>query len=542
MADTRSTQQTDAATRRTALLGAMFLMATSAIGPGFITQTTVFTVQIGAAFAFAILVSTLIDIAVQLNVWRVIGVSGLRAQELGNKILPGLGWFLAALVFIGGVVFNIGNIAGTGLGANAMLGLSPKIGGVISAVIAIGIFSSRKAGVALDRIVVILGALMILLMLYVAIVSAPPVGEALKNAVLPDNIDFLIITTLVGGTVGGYITYAGAHRLLDSGATGIDHVGEITRNSVIGIIVTAVMRILLFLAILGVVAGGVALTGDNMAADAFRAAAGEIGMRVFGVILWAAATTSVIGASFTSVSFITRSTTPERTRNLITVAFIVFCAIVYAALGQAPQTLLIFAGAFNGLILPVGFGMLLWVAWRRRDLLQDYAYPALAAGDWRRRLAADVITRLEFAGRTGEAGVLEHGVDAYPDHRCQTADGRAAWSASRARAAFRDGLVVPTTGFAYGYAQANLIIVPKAIAFDVLLFAQRNPKPCPILGVLDAGETRGPLLADGHIPVFWACGVTPQAAVMETRAERAIGHAPGHMLITDARDSDYLVP
>ncbi|MCZ4148273.1 hypothetical protein BZG21_27785, partial [Escherichia coli] len=109
-------------------------------------------------FAFAIVVSILVDIAVQLNVWRVIGVSGMRAQELGNKVLPGIGWFLAALVFIGGMVFNIGNIAGTGLGLNAMLGVDAKIGGAISAVVAILIFLSKKAGMALDRIVVMLGA------------------------------------------------------------------------------------------------------------------------------------------------------------------------------------------------------------------------------------------------------------------------------------------------------------------------------------------------------------------------------------------------
>jgi len=381
MAETQPTKAAMSATaRRTALFGAMFLMATSAIGPGFITQTTVFTVQLGAAFAFAILVSTLIDIAVQLNVWRVIGVSGMRAQELGNSVLPGLGWFLAALVFIGGVVFNIGNIAGAGLGANAMLGLSPKIGGILSALIAILIFSSNKAGVALDRIVVALGAIMILLMIYVAVVAAPPVGEALRNTVWPEQIDWLIITTLVGGTVGGYITYAGAHRMLDSGATGLEYVHEITVNSVIGIVITGIMRVLLFLAILGVVASGVALTSDNMAAEAFGAAAGDIGMRVFGVVLWAAALTSVIGAAFTSVSFITRSATSERTRNLITVVFIVFCAGIYAVLGQAPQQLLIFAGAFNGLILPVGFGILLWVAWRRRDLLDGYDYPKWLLG------------------------------------------------------------------------------------------------------------------------------------------------------------------
>ena len=228
---------------------------------------------------------------------------------------------------------------------------------------------------ALDKIVVLLGAIMILLMLYVAIVAAPPLGEALKNAVLPEEIDFLIITTLIGGTVGGYITYAGAHRMLDSGATGIENVGDITKSSILGIIVTGVMRVLLFLAILGVVAGGAVLVTDNKAAEAFGIAAGEIGMRSFGIVLWAAALTSVIGAAYTSVSFITKSTTPERTRNLITVAFIAVCTVIYIFLGQAPQTLLIFAGAFNGLILPFGLAILLYAAWRRKDLLHGYAYP-----------------------------------------------------------------------------------------------------------------------------------------------------------------------
>lgn len=364
------------ASHRTALLGAMFLMATSAIGPGFITQTSEFTVKLGAAFAFAILVSILVDIAVQLNVWRVIGVSGLRAQDLGNKVLPGVGWVLSALVFVGGLVFNIGNVAGTGLGFNAMTGLDPKLGGAISALIAILVFVSKKAGVALDRIVVVLGALMILLMLYVAIVSAPPVGEALKNTVLPEKIDFLVITTLIGGTVGGYITYAGAHRMLDSGVKGVDAVKEISKTSILGIIVTGVMRVLLFLAILGVVAGGVALTSDNKAAEAFQAAAGTIGLRMFGVVLWAAALTSVIGAAYTSISFVTKQATAPRTRNWLTIAFIAVSAVIYLLIGKAPQTLLIFAGAFNGLILPIGFGVLLYAAWRRRDLLHGYKYPA----------------------------------------------------------------------------------------------------------------------------------------------------------------------
>ncbi|MBC7443239.1 MAG: divalent metal cation transporter [Ramlibacter sp.] len=366
--------------QRSALLGAMFLMATSAVGPGFIVQTTTFTVQLGSAFAFAILVSILVDIAVQLNVWRVIGVSGKRAQELANTVLPGSGWFLAALICLGGLVFNIGNIAGTGLGTNVLFGVDPKIGGALSAVVAIAIFLSKRAGLALDKIVVVLGAVMIALIAYVAFVSQPPLGLALKNAVIPGQIDFLIITTLIGGTIGGYITYAGAHRMIDAGVTGPDSVREITRSSVLGIIITGVIRVLLFLAILGVVAGGVALTSDNMPAEAFQAAAGEIGLKLFGIVLWAASITSVIGAAYTSISFVTTAQTKPRTRSIATVVFIAVSTTVFTMLGQAPATLLIMAGAVNGLILPVGFAVILWVAWRRRDLLGGYVYPKWLLG------------------------------------------------------------------------------------------------------------------------------------------------------------------
>jgi Mn2+/Fe2+ NRAMP family transporter len=364
------------APRRAPVIGAMFLMATSAIGPGFITQTTQFTAQLGAAFAFAILVSICVDIALQLNVWRVIGVSGLRAQDLGNRVLPGVGYLLSFLVVLGGLVFNIGNVAGAGLGANAMLGASPLTGGAVSALIAIAIFLSRRAGVAMDRIVVLLGFVMIAMTGYVAVVSDPPVGEALRNAVLPDRVDFFAITTLVGGTVGGYITYAGAHRLVDAGVRGPERVGEISRASVLGVLVTGLMRALLFLAVLGVVGTGVALDPSNPTASAFEAVAGQLGLRVFGMILWTAAITSVIGASYTSVSFVT-SFRPgfERYRSLLVAAFIIASASVFVIAGAAPVPLLIFAGAFNGLILPTGMAVMLWVALRRPDLLGGYRYP-----------------------------------------------------------------------------------------------------------------------------------------------------------------------
>lgn len=369
------------ASTRSTIFGAMFLMATSAIGPGFITQTTSFTVEMGAAFAFAIAVSILVDVALQMNMWRVIGISGRRAQELGNLVLPGLGWLMAGLLLVGGFVFNVGNVAGAGLGTDAMMGLDPRVGAPFSALIAIAIFASKRAGVAMDRIVVVLGAVMIGLTAFIAFTSGPPVGQALRNVVLPEQVSFLAITTLIGGTIGGYIVYAGAHRLLDSGIAGPEHLKEITRGSITGVLITGVMRVILFLAILGVVAGGAKLDPESQAASAFQEAAGALGLRVFGIVLWAASITSVIGASYTTVTFITsRTRTSERARTMLVVGFIAVTTVIFLMIGTAPVNLLIFAGAFNGLLLPVGIGVLLWVAWRRADLLNGYSYPRWLLG------------------------------------------------------------------------------------------------------------------------------------------------------------------
>ncbi|CAH0225055.1 MULTISPECIES: NRAMP family divalent metal transporter [unclassified Pseudomonas] len=370
-----------ARSRRSSLIAAIFLMATSAIGPGFITQTATFTATMGAAFAFGILASILIDFVVQLNVWRIVTLTRMRASDIANAAIPGSGYLLAVLVIFGGLVFNVGNIAGAGLGLNALMGLDPKWGGALSALVAIGIFLSKRAGIAVDRLIVVLGVLMILLTLFVAIASNPPLGEALRQTVWPDEINFAIITTIVGGTVGGYITYAGAHRLLDRGLVGEEHIREVTKAALSGIAVTGLMRYVLFLAILGVAASGVVIDtsgkGANPAAQAFQAAAGELGLRAFGLVLWAAAITSVIGAAYTSMSFITAfmPAISERGRNNATVAFIAVSLSIYMALGTAPAALLLFAGGFNGLILPIGLSIFVYVGWRRSDLMGGYHYP-----------------------------------------------------------------------------------------------------------------------------------------------------------------------
>ncbi len=258
------------------------------------------------------------------------------------------------------------------------------------------------------------------------------------------------------------------------------------------------------------------------------------------------------------------------------------------------------------------------------------------------------------------------------------AEDTASCTPAEARRRFRGGLVTPTSGWSVGFTQANLVMLPKDWAFDMLLFAQRNAQAVPLLDVSDAGATTtslaagadlrtdlplyqvwrdgemvaeqpevtelwrddlvtfligcsfsfesalldagvpvrnieqgrnvsmyrtnidcnaagrlaGPLVVSmrpippqkvvravqvtermpkvhgapvhvgspellgitdlsnpdfgeavdsegGDIPVFWACGVTPHAAVMASGAPFAITHAPGHMLVTDVPDSVY---
>lgn len=359
-----------------ALTGAAFLMATSAIGPGFLTQTSLFTAELMTSFGFVILISVLLDIGAQLNIWRIITVSNKRAQDLASQVLPGMGIFLASLVAFGGLVFNIGNIAGTGLGLQALTGLDVKAGALISAVIALGLFWFKEAGRRLDFFVKGLGLVMIGLTLYIAFVSAPPLDKALLHTFLPEKTDLMTIVTLVGGTVGGYISFAGAHRLLDAGISGKENLPQVTRSSVTGILITSIMRYILFLAALGVVWQGVKLSATNPAATVFQSAAGEPGLRFFGMVMWCAAITSVVGASYTSVSFWkTISPFIQRNEKWVITVFISFSTLVFLFAGK-PVKLLVLAGAVNGVILPVALGLMLVVVYKK-GLAAGYKHPVL---------------------------------------------------------------------------------------------------------------------------------------------------------------------
>jgi len=364
------------------LLGAAFLMATSAIGPGFITQTTKFTAELKASFGFIILISVLMDIGAQLNIWRMVSVSKLYAQELANKVLPGTGHVLSVLIILGGIAFNIGNIAGAGLGLNVLTGCSVQTGAVISCMIAVLIFIFKEAGKAMDNFTKLLGFVMIGLTLYVAFQSHPPIGEVAIKTFIPDTINETMILTIVGGTVGGYISFAGAHRLLEAGVTGEENMKQVSKGAVSAILIASLMRILLFIAALGIVWQGVALDPQNPAATVFQSAAGQAGYKIFGLVLWSAAITSVVGSAFTSITF-TKLFHPSATKNFRTliISFIVFSTIIFLMVGQ-PVKVLVMAGAVNGLILPFALSMILFAAYKK-NVTGNYKHPYwLSAAGW----------------------------------------------------------------------------------------------------------------------------------------------------------------
>ncbi|WP_336015321.1 NRAMP family divalent metal transporter [Fusobacterium polymorphum] len=355
------------------LLGAAFLMATSAIGPGFMTQTAVFTKDMGATFAFVILVSVIMSFVAQLNVWRVLAVSKMRGQDIANSVLPGLGYFITFLVCLGGLAFNIGNVGGAALGFQVLFDLDLKIAALVSGALGVIIFSFKSASKLMDKLTQVLGAMMILLIGYVAFSTNPPVGTAVKETFIPSSINLMAIITLIGGTVGGYIMFSGGHRLIDAGIVGEENLPQVNKSAILGMSVATIVRIFLFLAVLGVVSLGNQLDAGNPAADAFKIAAGTVGYKIFGLVFLAAALTSIVGAAYTSVSFLkTLFKVVKDYENLFIIGFIVVSTLILIFLGK-PVKLLVLAGSLNGLILPITLAITL-IASKKTEIVGKYKH------------------------------------------------------------------------------------------------------------------------------------------------------------------------
>ncbi|EHN59320.1 NRAMP family divalent metal transporter [Oenococcus kitaharae] len=366
---------------RSIAMGAAFLMAMAAVGPGFLTQTATFTGQMGANFGFAILVCIIVDIIVQMNIWRIIVVSGKRAQVIANEVLPGLGYLLSFLVALGGLFFNIGNIGGAGLGLNVLFGISPENGAVIAAAVAIGIFVVKNALTVMDRTVQLLAIVKIGILIYIISVMAVPYQSAIQHTFVPTQLSFYAIVTIVGGTVGGYISFAGGHRLLEGGLKGKENIKYVNEGALTGIGIASAIRVMLFLAGLSVVVLGDKLDPTNPAASIFRYAAGNFGYRFFGLLLLAAGMTSTLGSTFTSTSFLDYAVSSKgqskynQYRKWIIIGFIVVSTAIFYFIGSPAQVLVV-VGTLNGFILPIALAILL-LASTKEKIIGDYHHPRL---------------------------------------------------------------------------------------------------------------------------------------------------------------------
>ncbi len=356
------------------ILSVAFLMATTSVGPGFLTQTAVFTNIYKIDMAFPVFISAFITFVIVMNLWRIVGVSGMRIQDIANKVAPGIGYIVGILLALGAIAFNFGNVSGAALGINVIAGIDTTWGALITGLLGSTLFIAHNALKRIDQMARYLGLFLIILISYVAIKNMPPMLQVISAAVAPSDYKSLLLPTLtiVGGAVGGY--YAGAQRLVDTDLDGKNKIIQINNAAWAGISIAVIIRILLFLAVFGVIVTGVTLDNTNPAADAFRQGAGNFGHFIFGLVLFLASITSVIGNSYMAISLI-KTLFPMIARNekLWCIGFIIFTSMGTVLLNM-PILLLMMAGLINSIILPVVLGIML-LATRRRDIVGDYKHP-----------------------------------------------------------------------------------------------------------------------------------------------------------------------
>ncbi|WP_051201790.1 NRAMP family divalent metal transporter [Ferrimonas senticii] len=383
-----------------ALLSVAFLMATTSVGPGFLTQTTVFTNLYQIDMAFPVLASILITFGIVMNLWRVVGVSGLRIQDIANKVAPGLGYAVGILLALGAVAFNFGNVSGSALGLNVLTGADTLWGTLFTGLLGCVLFLAHNASKHIDSMARYLGLLMIVLIAYVAMTTMPPLAPVVAAGMMPTDVNSLLLPTLtiVGGAVGGY--YTGAQRLVDVGLKGQHQLKAISQAAIMGVSIAVVIRILLFLAVLGVIVQGATLDKANPAADAFRQGASSVGYYIFGLVLFVASITSVVGNSYMAISLVkTLFPTIERNEKYWCVGFIVLTTVGTACINM-PVFLLMLAGLVNSVILPVVLGVIL-IASRRKDIVGDYRHPM-----WLTSLGAFIVIVMAIGSSSTISGFI----------------------------------------------------------------------------------------------------------------------------------------
>ena len=360
-----------------AVVGAAFLMATSSIGPAFLNNTVSFTQQFMGALLVLIIICVALDVIIHQNVWRTTCHVGKRGQDVANMLFPGFGLIIIVLMTTTGFVANMGNVGGVALSMQVLFNLDNISATLVGGAISLVVFLSKDIKAAMDKSTIFLGALMIFLCVYVMFTCTPPFSRIPGDFIKMDfQSMFMPMIALVGGSAGAYLSLAGPHRLIDANITGPENTNLVKKSALLGCGVGACMRILLFLAAFGVLSKmSSAYDPNNPAASVFMAGAGKIGYYMFGVVLFAAAATSVIGASYTCISIL-KSLHPvfiNKEKHCI-IVWIIVSTILMAYVGR-PAKLLVVSGVFNGMILPVILAIMLLVSRNRSIMGKDYKHP-----------------------------------------------------------------------------------------------------------------------------------------------------------------------
>lgn len=359
-----------------ASVGAALVAATTQVGPGFTTQSALFGAQLLGAFFICVAVALALDIVTQANVYRILCYTGKRGQELAAAIHPVVGYILTAVVVFGICVFQFSNVSGTGLGMSALFGTSTSVSTALCGLIAMAVFLSKSANKLVNILAQVLGAVLIITSLVLVFFAEPPIGEIPAQMAAANFSDLVLPTiTILGSVCGGYGAYIGSHRLLDDQISGKENYYLYKRTQILGTTTVYVLRILLVLITFGAVMHGATIDMDNPAPSSYQAVAGMLGYRLYGAVILAAGTTTILGAavifnSFTKTYF---RWIREHERQTA-IIFIGICTVVDVFLGQ-PVTLVVAAGAINSMVLPFTMLVMLIASHSKRIMGEDYRHP-----------------------------------------------------------------------------------------------------------------------------------------------------------------------
>lgn len=363
---------------RNKIFSAVFLMASASIGPLFLMSTADLTIQFYERLAFVIIITGIIELGIQMNIWRILTVAKTPAHLVINKIIPNFGTFMSVVVLLGGIAFNIINILGLGIGISLLFNVDIKLGASIGLMIAILFYLLNRNRITLETFIGVMLSFIIaiILLAYAFTATDVPYDVTLAKTVLP-MIDYDIVTTIammVALSIGGYISFAGAHRLIDVEITGEKYKTAVTRSAAYSVIIVTVTRLLLFFTILGLSRSNVILFKDNLLESAFSEVFGGLGSYALGILFICASLTSIVSVAYTTGTFIKSVNDIIKKYIDVVLLMLVLTSWFIFLLKGEEVVLLQITTILNGLILPVILGGILHSS-RRSDIVGHYRHP-----------------------------------------------------------------------------------------------------------------------------------------------------------------------